>query len=187
MQVAAEREHATALLVVPRACPAGRSFALSSGATLHHSEHFLVLGPTPPADPLLAEVAVREARPEDGDAARRVRAAAFGEQWAEVGEESDPSERHLVVEWRGSVVGALRLSTLGATTGIYGFAILPAYQGRGIGRDVLRRVCKQARRDARQEVTLEVAVDNERALGLYTSVGFEPRTTEDYWSLPTGR
>jgi ribosomal protein S18 acetylase RimI-like enzyme len=29
-----------------------------------------------------------------------------------------------------------------------------------------------------------VAVDNDRALGLYTSIGFTPVTTEDYFALP---
>jgi ribosomal protein S18 acetylase RimI-like enzyme len=29
-----------------------------------------------------------------------------------------------------------------------------------------------------------VAVENDRALALYTGVGFEPVTTEDYFSLP---
>jgi ribosomal protein S18 acetylase RimI-like enzyme len=33
---------------------------------------------------------------------------------------------------------------------------------------------------------LEVTVENDRALALYTGVGFERVTTEDYFSLPTG-
>jgi ribosomal protein S18 acetylase RimI-like enzyme len=31
---------------------------------------------------------------------------------------------------------------------------------------------------------LEVDVDNDRALGQYTSVGFTPVITEDYFALP---
>jgi ribosomal protein S18 acetylase RimI-like enzyme len=34
-----------------------------------------------------------------------------------------------------------------------------------------------------RRVGLEVAVENERALGLYTSIGFRPVTTEDYYAL----
>jgi ribosomal protein S18 acetylase RimI-like enzyme len=34
---------------------------------------------------------------------------------------------------------------------------------------------------------LEVDVDNDRALTLYTSVGFTPITTEDYFALPGAR
>ena len=67
--------------------------------------------------------------------------------------------------------------------GIYGFAIEPAFQGQGIGREVLRRVCLEALGDGTRRVTLDVALDNEHALGLYTSVGFRREATEEYWVL----
>ena len=69
--------------------------------------------------------------------------------------------------------------------GIYGFAIDPAWQGRGIGSDVLRRICRLLMDEGARQVGLEVAVDNDRALGLYTSTGFTEVTTEDYYALPT--
>jgi hypothetical protein len=31
---------------------------------------------------------------------------------------------------------------------------------------------------------LDVAVDNDRALGLYTSLGFTPIASEDYYAVP---
>ena len=34
------------------------------------------------------------------------------------------------------------------------------------------------------DVHLEVATDNDRALSLYTSLGFRPVITEDYYALP---
>ena len=185
LRIASERCFERALLVVPRSAPAGRRFALSRGAVLDHSEHFLVLGATPPADALHADVVVRAATPQDARAVRQARTSAFGTNWGDLGETAEPSECLLVIERAGEVIGTLRLSSDGGTTGIYGFAVLPAFQGRGIGRDVLRKVCNELRRQSDRRVTLEVAVDNERALGLYTSVGFEPRATEDYWSLPT--
>jgi hypothetical protein len=40
------------------------------------------------------------------------------------------------------------------------------------------------RRPAADRIGLEVAVDNDQALALYTSVGFMPVTTEDYFELP---
>jgi ribosomal protein S18 acetylase RimI-like enzyme len=47
-------------------------------------------------------------------------------------------------------------------------------------------VCEQLRADGARRIGLEVAVENDRALGLYTSVGFEAVTTEDYFTLPQG-
>jgi ribosomal protein S18 acetylase RimI-like enzyme len=52
---------------------------------------------------------------------------------------------------------------------------------------VLRRVCRNFREGGATQVGLEVAVENDRALGLYTSLGFRPVITEDYYALPTAR
>lgn len=48
---------------------------------------------------------------------------------------------------------------------------------------MLRRVCRQLRVEGARRIGLEVAVDNDRALGLYTSIGFTEATTEDYYAL----
>jgi ribosomal protein S18 acetylase RimI-like enzyme len=91
----------------------------------------------------------------------------------------------LVVELAGSPVGTLRLTRdRDEAAGIYGFAIDPVWQGCGIGRDVLRRVCHRLRDERARRIGLEVAADNDHALGLYTSLGFVPVTTEDYYALP---
>jgi ribosomal protein S18 acetylase RimI-like enzyme len=84
----------------------------------------------------------------------------------------------------GSAVGTLRITRDGDEARIYGFAIDPPRQGRGIGGAVLRRVCEQLRAEGAQRIGLEVAVENDRALRLYTSVGFTPFVTEDYFALP---
>jgi ribosomal protein S18 acetylase RimI-like enzyme len=45
-------------------------------------------------------------------------------------------------------------------------------------------LCRTARADGATAIDLEVATDNDRALNLYTSLGFRPVTTEDYYALP---
>jgi ribosomal protein S18 acetylase RimI-like enzyme len=81
----------------------------------------------------------------------------------------------------------LRLTRDGDAAGIYGFVIEPGRQGRGIGRAALRRACEQLRADGARRIGLEVDVQNDRALGLYTSVGFRSVATEDYYALrPSG-
>jgi ribosomal protein S18 acetylase RimI-like enzyme len=96
-----------------------------------------------------------------------------------------PRERTAIVERDGSAVGTLRLRRDGSDAAIYGFVVDPARQGRGIGRSALRRACEQLRAEGARRIGLEVDVDNDRALTLYTSVGFTPVITEDYFALPT--
>ena len=158
--IAGARGFGRALLVVPTSAAAGRLFVASRGAALDHGEHFLVLFEAPSGRPSHRDVVVRAATPADGDALVRVRSLAFGEEWARLGPES-PSERQLVVEHAGTVIGSLRVSTDGETAEIHGFGIEPAYQGQGVGREVLRRACDQAFAKGVRRVTLEAALDNE--------------------------
>jgi len=180
LQLCQEREHSELLLVVPRSSDGGRELALRRGGRLDHSEHALQLLDEPaevPADP---RVTVRAAVPADQKRIRELMVLGFG--WEPPEAEHDPNAH--VVELDGEAIGAVRLLPEGDRAGIYGFAIHPDYQGRGIGRDVLYRLCRMARAGGATSVHLEVATDNDRALNLYTSVGFQPVITEDYYALP---
>jgi ribosomal protein S18 acetylase RimI-like enzyme len=97
---------------------------------------------------------------------------------------ASPGEHTLVIELSGSAVGTMRVIRDGNDAAIYGFVIDPTQQGRGLGREALRRVCEELRADGVHHVRLEVAVENDRALRLYTSLGFTPVATEDYYALP---
>ena len=165
------------LLVVPAGSAGGAALARARGATHAHSEHALVLT-VPPEGASDPRIVIRPARPDDADGVARMLHSAFGHPLDVLSSDT------LVVERDGIVVGMLRLSRDGDTAGIYGFAVDPARQGQGIGRDVLRRVCREALASGATRVALEVAVDNPHALRLYTSTGFEPVAGEDYWSLP---
>lgn len=176
-----------ALLVVPRASAGGRALALGRGAVLDHSEHALVLTRAPAPGPTDPRVSLRRALPADADVVSRLLAAGFGYHVDDMADRlADDREPTLLVERDGAPVGTLRVTLDGDAGGVYGFVVDPAHQAQGIGRDVLRRVCTQLRADGATRVGLEVAVQNEHALGLYTSIGFRPRTTEDYYALPAG-
>ncbi len=172
------------LVIVPRQSVAGRALAHRHGGRLEHSEHALALIGDPAdgaSDPALS---LRTARREDIAALLRILTTGFGHAPADVAERLvEPTSRTLVAEHDGSVIATVRIEHGGDVTRVYGFAVDPALRGRGIGRDVLRRVCRRARADGARGVELEVEVDNERALHLYTSLGFEPVTTEDYWAV----
>jgi ribosomal protein S18 acetylase RimI-like enzyme len=173
------------LLVVPRGSAGGKALAQRHGGVLEHSEHALVLLGEPEDGPSDPRVTLRRAGPDDAAVVGRLLEDAFGHPATGLAELlGSDEERTLVVELDGAPVGTVRLTADGEQAGVYGFAVDPAHQGRGIGRDVLRRVCRLLRADGARRVGLEVATDNDRALGLYTSLGFTDVSTEDYYEMP---
>lgn len=149
---------------------------------LGHSEHALVLLDAPTdgvADP---RIHVRTATSADEPDLSRLLSAAFGAATSDLlGRLTHGLERTLVVELEDRVVGTVRVTRDHDTAGVYGFAMDRAWQGRGIGRDVL---CRDLRGDGGRRINLEAAVENDNALRLYTSLGFTQLTTQDYCALP---
>jgi ribosomal protein S18 acetylase RimI-like enzyme len=173
-----------ALLIVPRQSVAGRRLALRWGGVLDHSEHALVLLGEPVGGSRGLGVSLRAATRADVPLISNLLEDGFGfgppdiEGWLD-----SPDARTLVVERNRSPIGTLRLHRDAGGAGIYGFVIDAAWRGRGFGREALRQACEELRGEGAERIGLEVDVANDHALGLYTSVGFEPVATEDYYSL----
>ncbi len=185
LQLCRERALTSVLVIVPRPSVAGAALARSRGGVLEHSEHALTLDGVPPGGPDRPDVSMRDATPDDAEEIVRLLDAGFDWRPPDALERarSEVAETR-IVERNGAPVGTLRIHHSDGSAGIYGFVVDPAWQGQGIGREVLRRVCRALRADGAQHIGLEVAVDNDRALQLYTSVGFRPVTTEDYYAMP---
>lgn len=67
---------------------------------------------------------------------------------------------------------------------LFGFSILSEHRGKGYGRWALQSVIRHIRKhQPSAAIELEVAVENDRALGLYTSCGFQVRNVNDYYVL----
>jgi ribosomal protein S18 acetylase RimI-like enzyme len=175
------------LLIVPRQSQAGRGLALARGGTLDHSEHALVLtGPPPVPTPGDPSVTLRARTEADLPEVSRILEAGFGAPPTADQLGSSRGRTTVVIEHEDRVVGTAALTIEGERGSIYGFAIAPELRGRGLGRAALLAMFPWLReRGATQEIALEVAVENERALGLYTSVGFTALATEDYYTLAT--
>ena len=180
------REHGcTGALLVTSGGPGAAAFAAGLGGVAHHSEHALLLRGEPVPGPTDPALTIRDAGPADTPVVLPLLLAAFGAgHGPDRVAEPTPQERTLLVERDGTPVATLRRDLHGTRGAVYGFAVDPALQGRGIGRDVLRRVCADLRTDGATEVALEVEVANTRALGLYTSLGFTRVATEEYVTLP---
>ncbi len=182
-----QRSFRSVLLVVPRHSDGGRALALRRNGVLDHSEYALTLNGAPNPTPSGPDVSIRNATVSDAAAVTRLLTDAFGHETdiEEVAQRiATDLARTMIVEFEGNTVGTVRLSREGNVGGIYGFAVDPPWQGRGIGREVLLRVCQEMKSGGVKRIGLEVATQNEGALGLYTSVGFTLVTTEDYYALP---
>src|SRR5690606_19207872 len=57
---------------------------------------------------------------------------------------------------------------------IYSLAVNPATRGQGLGRKIMEALEESARQHNALFIRLEVAVDNQSALQLYLSMGYEP-------------
>lgn len=184
LALCSDRGHRQVLLVVPRTSAGGKALALGRGAVLDHSEHGLVLLTEPADGASDPHISLRRATAADAAVVTRLLEAGFGHPAPALAKQlASEQEQTLLVELDESAIGTVRLTRHGDDAGVYGFAVDPAWQGHGIGRDVLRRVCRQLRVAGARRIGLEVAVDNDRALGLYTSIGFTEATTEDYYAL----
>lgn len=181
-----ERGDGKVLLVTARSCADAKALAERQGASFDHAEHAMVLTELRGHARTDPSISLRTATLEDVQAVRGLLASAFGGVMGLNGAE-EPDPETLVAEQAGQVIATLRISDEIDTRGIYGFVVDPTMRGQGIGRDLLRRVCASALGDGASAVHLEVETDNDHALGLYTSVGFELQTTEDYYLLELGR
>jgi ribosomal protein S18 acetylase RimI-like enzyme len=178
-----ERGGRPPLLVVPRQSTAGKRLALRRGGTLDHSEHHLVLVGQPQAGLPKPEITLRPATASDAPLVVSLLERGFG--WSGPDDLGDRLQRTALVELDGAVVGTLFLERDNdEEASIFGFVIEPSLQGRGIGRAALRQACEQLRADGARRISLDVDVANDRALSLYTSIGFTPVTTEDRFTLP---
>ncbi|WP_370874555.1 ribosomal protein S18-alanine N-acetyltransferase [Pseudarthrobacter defluvii] len=87
---------------------------------------------------------------------------------------SQPETRHyLVAETSDGIVGYAGLMCIEPIADVQTIAVVPDYEGRGIGSTLLTQLIEEARRRWATEVLLEVRADNPRAQQLYVRFGFE--------------
>lgn len=188
-----ERRPASVLLIVDRHSLSGQAFAHSLGGELSHSEHRMRQSLEPEARSDRRVVRVRRALAADARFLVECLAAAFNEEVQRADLEDAAGlarilDGSFVIEdpTVGEQVGVMRVEREGGVASIYGFAVLPERQGKGYGRAALLNVSHQLRRSGVGVISLEVLSDNDGALHLYESCGFEVIGTEDYFSLPLG-
>lgn len=83
------------------------------------------------------------------------------------------TRRYWVAEDEGRIVAYCGMMCILPLADVQTIAVLPSYEGRGIGSTLLRGLIEAAAERGAQDVLLEVRADNPRAQGLYEHFGFE--------------
>lgn len=182
------------VLMCERASTSGTAFARAIHAQLDYSEHEMVLGTFQERLVFDERITVRQAvKPDDIDALIAIMATDMGNveqaQQYVTGMIQLDNQRFYLMTFGGpdlgcdEPVGSLRLVSLSEDTGIYGFVVRPEYRGKGYGRQLLQEVIRILHSESTKGIMLEVDVNNTNALGLYLSLGFEIKTTYDYYNV----
>ena len=90
------------------------------------------------------------------------------------------TEQQYIVEANGKTAGKMRVAEENGQAWIYGFAIFPDLQGKGIGRKALTSLVNMESEKG-LDIFLEVEAKNAHALKLYQSCGFRSYHSQDYY------
>ncbi|KPL57898.1 GNAT family N-acetyltransferase [Rossellomorea vietnamensis] len=90
---------------------------------------------------------------------------------------------NLMIVFDEKVVGKIRVQRANKKSFIYGFAVFPSFQGKGIGRKALSQVVMQESKWT-DDIYLDVAATNCKALKLYESSGFQTFYSQEYYEYP---
>ena len=96
----------------------------------------------------------------------------------------DPGSRYYRAFVRDELVGQIGVLFEEEQLYIRGVAILPEYRRHGYGRQMLAATVAAMFAEGQRHFSLDVATDNERALGLYQSCGFHETNVYEYYDLP---
>lgn len=177
------------LLITERHSSGGKGFVNSVGSKYSFSEYRMKFtGTTVPEFPSFG-ITLRKAESTDYPELQALDKIGFGSD-----EDEDPKNFFVdvnhsidIAEVEGKCIGKIGTLMDGKDGYIFGFVIKPEYRRRGYGRAVLSlAMLKLISEQMINTILLEVAVENERALPLYTSCGFKEVTVYDYYEIKIG-
>jgi ribosomal protein S18 acetylase RimI-like enzyme len=176
------------ILVFDHRSEAAAAFARANGAEHDFSEHSMRLEHPEKIPQVEQRLDVRRAIVADAPAIGTLQAEDFGADPDQVRQNVARNMRSAAYQYYiatldGAPVGTLNVQNLGGEAYIYGFVVRPDQRGRGYGKEILARTIADLLAEEGRPVYLEVETDNEPALGLYRSFGFEVITTHDYYRL----
>jgi ribosomal protein S18 acetylase RimI-like enzyme len=90
--------------------------------------------------------------------------------------------QYIAVLW-DEPIGMGSVSQDNDTVSIHGLGIVPEYQGKGYGKELLTVIIQELQMKGISDITLEVNSSNDRAFQLYTKYGFTIDTSYDYYRV----
>lgn len=116
--------------------------------------------------------------PDDADGVARVEAACMPVPWSRQSfwEEASHTDAYYLLAYDTDkdnlIMAYAGCWVLGNEGHITNVAVDPAYQGRGLGRQLMEELIARIKPLGVDSMTLEVRPSNTRAINLYTSMGF---------------
>ncbi|MFI4962557.1 MAG: GNAT family N-acetyltransferase [Legionellales bacterium] len=96
----------------------------------------------------------------------------------------DNREYHLIVALQNNhPIGKAHIRWEPQGASLSDIAIIPALQGKGLGTALIAYCINYALSEGRPNVSLDVETHNQRALHLYTQLGFTIKNACDYWTI----
>ncbi|NQD68680.1 GNAT family N-acetyltransferase, partial [Bacillus haikouensis] len=179
--------HARSLLInVPGTSLTGKTFAASIRAQYDFTEYEMKWNPDsllPPSEKLVT----REMKEADIPYSIKLDIECFGQSRSDAEAMlkqsiKESGQRSLMIVFAGNTVGKIRVQRVGNQSFIYGFAVDPHFQGKGIGRKALAHTVREESRWT-QDIFLDVAATNSKALSLYEKSGFKTIYSQDYYQF----
>lgn len=183
-----QRQIPAQLFIVQRDSEAGKLFMERIGGTYQFSEYWMELGEQQSVS-LTGNVQLRPETASDfetivwlsvhGFQMEEDRAREMCENMA-----GDPKSHTYMMIVDEQAIGKISVSKNDGKGFIYGFCVHPDFQGKGYGRQALAQAIQLLKEQNYKHVSLEVACENSKALGLYESCGFSVKSANDYYKLP---
>ncbi|MFP7495209.1 GNAT family N-acetyltransferase [Terribacillus saccharophilus] len=175
------------LLNVPANSVTGKAWLNRVSCTFKESEYLMRWEGSKAIPDSDQPIQLRPSLPEDNDLKIELDIVCFDFQAEEAKAYNDYlakggfQKEFYMIEAQGKTVGKIRIHRVGKRSEIYGFAVLPEFQGKGYGRKALQQAVKLEKDQGQSAVYLDVQLKNERALSLYTSCGFVQESQQDYY------
>jgi ribosomal protein S18 acetylase RimI-like enzyme len=174
------------LINVPGTSDSGKTFTSSIKAVYDFTEYEMKWEPNSQL-PLSENVMTRKMLEDDIPYCIKLDIECFGQSRSDA--ESmlkecikEKDQRSLMIEADGNTVGKIRVQRMQNQSFIYGFAVDPLFQGKGIGRKALSHTVREESKWT-QDIFLDVAATNSKALKLYEKSGFKTIYSQDYYKF----